>query len=136
MRTLILLTMAGMATLSGSGSVHGQQKAPDTDPRKPREIPIDRVTTGGKTLAQWVAVTMQARAASWELRKALAYALGTTGMDPDLLIPKKAEPKGDKAEEDQKPDKSSTEAKEGPNPIAVKALTSALRTDNCAQVRL
>jgi hypothetical protein len=89
-----------------------------------------------KELIPQLEFAMGDRLASWEVHKAVAYALGTTGMDPNLLIPKKPEPKGEKAEDDSKPAKPSTESKEGPNAVAVKALTSALRNDPCGEVRL
>jgi HEAT repeat protein len=76
------------------------------------------------------------RLASWEVHKAVALALGTTGMDPKLVMPKKPESKGEKAEDDSKSDKSSAESKDGPNPIAVRSLATALRNDPCADVRL
>ena len=72
--------------------------------------------------------------ASWEVRKAIAYALATTGMDPVIISAKKTSPKEEKAE-GFKSD-SATEAKEGPNPIAVKTLANAIRSDPVAQVRL
>jgi HEAT repeat protein len=74
--------------------------------------------------------------ASWEVRKAIAYALGTTGMDPVMISAKKTSPKEEKAEGGFKSDQSATEAKEGPNPIAIKALANAIRSDPVAQVRL
>jgi HEAT repeat protein len=89
-----------------------------------------------KDLIPQLNMAMGDRLASWEVHKAVAFALGTTGMDPNLIIPRKPEPKGEKAEDDSKSDKPSMESKDGPNPIAVRSLTTALRNDPCADVRL
>ncbi len=67
--------------------------------------------------------------ASWEVRKVVAYALGTTGMDPVMISAKKTSPKEEKAEGGFKSDQSSTEAKQGPSPIAIRALANAIRND-------
>jgi hypothetical protein len=89
-----------------------------------------------KDLIPQLNVAMGDRLASWEVHKAVAFALGMAGMDPNLIIPRKPEPKGEKVEDDSKSDKPATESKEGPNPIAVRALATALRNDPCADVRL
>jgi HEAT repeat protein len=89
-----------------------------------------------KDLIPQLSNAMNDRVASWEVHKAVAYALGTTGIDPNLVIPRKPEPKTEKAEEDSKSDKPTAESKDGPNPVAVRSLATALRNDPCADVRL
>jgi hypothetical protein len=89
-----------------------------------------------KELIPQLNFAMGDRGASWEVHKAVASALGTTGMDPTFIFGKKPEPKGEKAEDDSKSVPPSMESKDGPNPIAVRSLTTALRNDPCADVRL
>jgi HEAT repeat protein len=247
MRSFILLAIATVAVLDGVSAGCAQEKPKDAAMTRTREVPIDKVTVGGKTLAEWVAdihnqdpgvretgiqtvvlfsssapndmakrlvrrlagkaiinelkdddpslranaavalgvlgaepedaeaclkglaarlqdsqmivrfraattlggfgpyaknvvpqldKAMSDRGASWEVHKAVAFALGTTGIDPNVLIPKKADEMAEKADDGSKPDKLPTESKEGPNPIAVRSLAVALRNDPCADVRL
>jgi HEAT repeat protein len=89
-----------------------------------------------KELLPQLEYAMGDRGASWEVHKAVAFALGTTGMDPNLIMPRKPEPKGEKAEDESKSDKPSMESKDGPNLTAVRSLATALRNDPCADVRL